>query len=356
MKKILIIISGIFIPLFGLMAQSSDVTSSYVSTAVPFLTITPDSRAAGMGEVGVATSADVNSIHWNASKYVFIDKKMGLSGSYTPWLKDVAEGINLAYFSGYYKFANNQSISASFRYFSLGEIDKIDKSGRSLSKASPNEYALDFAYSRKLSESFSMAVAFRYIQSNIIEGDNANSIAADVSCFYTKALKDANIAFGANISNIGSKVTYSNADYYLPTNLKLGTSYTRFFDEDSKLSLSVDVNKLLVDGGDKSGFIKNGVISLGGGSNKDVISSMISSLSDFSAITYSIGTEYSYDDILFLRLGYFYESADAGNRNYMTTGLGINYSNIAFDLAYLISTDSTNPLKNTIRFTIGYNL
>jgi len=356
MKKIVILVSCILIPLFSVMAQSSDITSSYVSTAVPFLTITPDSRAAGMGEVGVATKADVNSIHWNASKYAFIDKRIGFSASYTPWLKDVAEGINLAYFSGYYKFANNQAVSASFRYFSLGDIDRIDKTGRALSKASPNEYAFDFAYSRKLSESFSMAVAFRYIQSNIIEGDNASSVAADVSCFYTKEFLNANLAFGANISNIGSKITYSNADYYLPTNLKLGTSYTRSIDDESKISLSLDVNKLLVKGGDKSGFIKNGVISIGGSSNDDVISSMMSSLSDFSAITYSIGTEYSYDEILFLRFGYFYESANAGNRNYMTTGLGINYSSIDFDLAYLISTDSTNPLKNTIRFTVGYNL
>lgn len=326
-----------------------------MSTAVQFLTITPDSRAAGMGDVGVASSADINSGHWNTSKYAFINKQAGLSVSYTPWLKEITTGMSVGYVSGFYKLAENQTISSSFRFFNLGDIDVVDITGKDLKTTTANEFALDLGYSRKLSENFSMGVAFRYIQSDIIEGETARSIAADISCFYTKVINNGNIAFGANISNIGSKISYANKAYYIPTNLKLGTSYTRIISSDSKISLSLDINKLLVDGGESVNETTNkGIISIGRESNKDVLASMISSFSDFSSITYSLGTEYMYQDIFALRLGYFYEKKDAGNRNYFTTGMGINFNNICLDLAYLIATESNNPLKNTLRFTLGY--
>jgi len=355
MKKILLGITCLLTGLFSSYGQTSTTGSSYVSTAVPFLSITPDSRAAGMGDVGVATSADINSIHWNLSKTVFAKRNGGVSVSYTPWLKEIATGMSLGYFSGYYKLGDKQAISASFRFFNLGDVDIIDANGAMLKTSTPNEFSFDLGYSRKLSENFSMGVAFRYIQSNIIEGQSGSSVAADISAFYTKPLDNGNIAFGANISNIGSKMSYSNNSYYLPTNLKIGTSYTRELSPKSKLSISLDVNKLLVDGGEAaSGQAKKGVVVIGNASNDDVIASMISSLGDLSSVTYSLGTEYGFQDQFFARLGYFYESEDAGNRNYLTTGLGMNYSNIDFDLAYLITTDANNPLKNTLRFTIGY--
>lgn len=354
MKKIILTLSCLCLFIFCSYSQSNT-SSSYVSTAVPFLNITPDSRAAGIGDIGVATSADINSMHCNASKYAFIDKNAGVSLSYTPWLNDVSKGMSLGYFSAFYKLGNMQTISGSFRYFNLGDIDMIDANGTGLKKSSPNEFALDFAYSRKLSTTFSMGVAFRYIQSNILEGQSASSIAADVSCFYTKVLENGNIAFGANISNIGSKITYNSSDYYIPTNLKLGTTYTRNLSSEMGLSLSLDINKLLVDAGENinKGSIP-GVISIGNSSNKDVLSSMISSFSDFSSITYSFGAEFSFRKMFDVRLGYFYESKDAGNRNYFTTGLGVKYNHFNFDIAYLIVTESTNPLKNTLRFTVGY--
>lgn len=356
MKKIIVVVSFIFLAILSTMGQTSSTGSSYISTAVPFLTITPDSRAAGMGDVGAATSADINSIHWNASKSVFAKKKSGLSLSYTPWLKEIAAGMSLGYFSAYHKIDNIQAISGSFRYFNLGEIEYITNSNDPVRTVNPSELAIDLAYSRKLAENFSMGVAFRYIRSSIIEDRTASSIAADVSCFYTKILEGGNIAFGVNISNIGSKITYSDDSYFIPTNFKLGTTYTKNLSTDIKLALSLDLNKLLVDAGDMSSTTaQKGVIMLGNKSNEDVLSSMITSVGQFSSITYSFGTECTFQDMLNLRLGYFYENKDAGDRNYLTTGLGVIYKDIAFDLAYLISTNTNNPLKNTLRFTIGYN-
>jgi hypothetical protein len=338
---------------FSSKAQSTN-GSNYISTAVPFLTISPDSRASGMGDVGVATSPDINSMHWNLSKLAFLEKKAGVSVSYTPWLKEIAEGMSLSYISGFYALSDNQVLSGSLRYFNLGDVDIVDANGSSLRTSTPNEFAIDIGYTRRLQENFSMAVAFRYIRSNIIDNHSGSSVAVDISAFYTKAIDKDNIAFGLNISNIGSKMSYGSKTYYLPTNLKIGTSYTKNISKDSDISFSFDINKLLVDAGDETAGSNNGVISIGNESNKSLVSSIVSSFSDYSSLTYSFGTEYLLQKKFAVRLGYFTESKDAGNRNYITTGLGVNYNKIDFDIAYLVAMDSNNPLRNTLRFTLGY--
>lgn len=330
--------------------------SNYISTAVPFLTISPDSRSAGMGDVGVATSADINSIHWNIAKLAFIKDIGGISFSYTPWLRELTKDMYLGYLSTYYKISNNQVLSSSFRYFNLGNVDIVNTSGERLKTANPNEFALDFGYSRTLGKSFSMGVVFRYICSDIIDGKIGNSLAADIGCYYFKNLSDSKLAFGLNISNIGSRISYAEKNYYIPTNLRIGTSYTTILSSSFELSISFDINKLLVSRGETTRYEeKLGVFLIGNESNDDILTSMISSFSDYSAITYSFGVESVLMRNIFLRLGYFYENADSGNRNYVTTGIGIKYKKMNFDFAYLIATESNNPLKNTVRLSLSYS-
>jgi len=356
MKKIIVVI--VFVACgVSLFAQTSTVGSSYVSTAVPFLTISPDSRAAGMGDVGVATSPDANSQHWNVSKYAFIDRKMGFSFAYTPWLKEVADKVSLGYVSGYYKFDKLQTVSASIRYFSLGEVKLVDINNQNAQLFTPNEFAIDFGYSRLLADELSVGVAFRYIRSNLFDGADGNSFSADISCFYTKDLERDIISFGLVVSNIGSKMRYIDGGdaYFLPANLRFGSTYTFNLNKDSKLSASLDINKLLVKGGERVDNVSNGDIVVGGvRSENSVFKSLFSSISDFANITYSFGAEYLYREQFAVRTGYFFEQEDAGNRKYFTVGVGANYHDINFDLAYLIPTTENNPLKNTMRFSVGY--
>lgn len=359
MKKYLLGLLVFFSVINSVQAQTSTVGSSYISTAVPFLTITPDSRAAGMGDVGVATTPDANSQHWNTSKYVFIEKQVGFSASYTPWLKEITDNMNLGYISGYYKISDLHVISSSIRYFSLGEITLVDENNQNSNLFTPNEFAIDLGYSRKLTDELSLGVTFRYIRSNLFKESSGNSFAVDISCFYNKQIQDDNLGFGLVISNVGSKMSYFEGEksYFLPANLRLGTSYLRRFSDVSKLSVSIDFNKILVEGGKKiSNNNTSGTIYVGGvQSNENVLGSLVSSLDNFDNITYSLGFEYIYNDQIAIRTGYFSEKEVAGNRKYITTGFGLNYKDINFDLAYLIPRTSNNPLKNTIRFSVGYS-
>ena len=254
----------IFLVIMGLEADSQSLTNGQeirynpISTAVPFLTINPDSRHGAMGDVGAATLPDANSQYLNPSKYAFAEGNWGFSGSYTPWLRKLVSDINLAYLAGYYRIDNNQVIGSSLRYFSLGNILLTDQNGTNMANVKPNEFALDFSYSRKLSEYLSGGIALRYIRSDLSGGISqqtyspGNAFATDVSFFYNKTWKGTDqtkgIAVGINLSNIGSKISYNEGQTkeFLPANMRLGATFTNEFDEMNSLSVSLDLNKLLV--------------------------------------------------------------------------------------------------------------
>jgi hypothetical protein len=336
-----------------------------ITIAVPFLTIAPDSRSAGIGDAGAASSPDANSNHWNASKLPFSDKNMGFAVSYTPWLHQLVKDINLAYLSGFYKIDKNQAISASLLYFSLGSIEFTNESGGSIGTYTPNELAVDAAYSRKLSDNFSGGFALRYIRSDLNQGISSTAgseaphagqaVAADISAYYQNDVTIANyktkLAFGLNISNTGNKD-------FLPTNLRLGVSDKLELDKYNSIALIIDFNKLLVptpNPHDSTDAQKR--------SDMSVPSAIFGSFSDapggfkeeIKEITYSGGLEYWYDNQFALRAGYFHESATKGNRQYATVGLGLRFNVFGLDAAYLIPANSQNsPLQNTFRFTLSF--
>lgn len=360
-----------------------------ITTAVPFLLITPDSRAGAMGDAGVAMSADANSIHWNPAKLAFVDKEMGFAVSYAPWLRQLVPDINLSYLSGFKRLDDMSTIAASLRYFSLGDITFTDNVGNTIGQFRPNEFALDVAYGRKLADHFSGGIALRYIYSNLTGGISANgtattagnSVAVDVSGFYNNQDmeilgKDGGFAAGINISNIGAKMSYTeNAQKdFIPINMRIGQSTTIRFDDYNSLSFLLDFNKLLVptppqylrdsatgalvydSNGDK-------IISKGRNPNVSVASGMFGSFSDapdgfkeeLREFNISAGMEYWYNKLLALRMGYFNEHITKGNRKYLTFGAGLRLSVFGLDIAYLVATTQQNPLANTIRFTLSFN-
>ncbi len=353
-----------------------------ITTAVPFLIISPDARAGGMGDAGAASSADANSIHWNASKLAFVDKKMGFAVSYTPWLRKLVPDINLAYVSFYTKLKGEQTIGASLRYFSLGNITFTDNTGNEIGQFNPAEYAFDLAYARKLSENFSGAIALRYIHSNLTGGilveNNAtkagNSVAADISATYMNTDmkvggKDATFAFGLNISNIGAKISYTETGVkdFIPINLRLGPSLTLKLNDYNELTFLVDFNKLLVptppiyaDSMDSNGdqlilFGKNPDVSVPSGIFNSFSDAPDGGSEELKEVNIAGGMEYWYDKQFAFRAGYFYEHADKGNRKYFTLGAGLKYNVFGLDFAYLIPTDQRNPLENTLRFTLLFD-
>jgi hypothetical protein len=359
--------------------SGQEVRYNPISTAVPFLTITPDSRHGGMGNVGVATSPDANSQYLNPSKYAFAEEKFGFSLSYTPWLREYVKDINLAYLAGYYKIDNEQVIGSSLRYFSMGNILLNDQNGTGLAYVNPNEFAFDFSYSRKLSDYLSGGVAFRYIHSDISGGigaesySPANAFAADVSFYYNKRWEGnpqkKTLAVGINFSNIGSKISYDDGltKEFLPANLKLGSTFTNEFDDVNSLSISLDLNKLLVPTPNKSIVYDNNgsiVVLPNYSSNESVIDALFSSFSDapggfkeeMQEITFSAGFEYWYNHQFALRAGYFNEAQNKGNRKFYTAGAGVKLKVASIDFSYLIPVSRTSPLANTIRFTILFDV
>ncbi len=346
-----------------------------ITTAVPFLIIAPDARAGAMGDVGVASSPDANSIHWNASKLAFAEKNFGLSISYTPWLRALVPDINLAYLSGFKKIDENQTIAASLLYFSLGDITFTDQNGNVIGQFKPNEFAIDFAYARKLGENLSGGLALRYIYSNLTGGVDVlgaasragNSIAADLSAYYEKPVelggKDAKMSYGLNISNIGTKISYTetgNKDF-IPINMRLGGGLKMNLDEYNELSFLLDFNKLLVPTPPIRDSI--GDVVLGKDNDVSVVSGMLASFGDapggskeeLREVSVSVGFEYWYDKQFAVRAGYFYEHPTKGNRKYFTVGAGLRYKVFGLDFAYLIPTEQRNPLENTLRFSLLFD-
>lgn len=347
-----------------------------ITTAVPFLMIAPDARAGAMGDAGVSSLPDVYSMHWNPAKYAFIEEDMGFGISYSPWLKNLVDDINLYNVSFFKRIDDQQVIAASLVYFSLGDITFTDQNNQSLGTFRPNEFSLDVAYARKLSENFSASVAARFIYSDLTQGrfvagnqtNAGTSIAADVSIFYRKEIQfsrlDGLFAFGVNISNIGSKISYSSSGQknFLPTNLRFGPSLTLEIDRFNTIAFMIDFNKLLVPTPPIYG--DNGTTIIDGKDpNVSVISGIFQSFFDapggfseeLKEFTYSIGTEYWYDKQFAIRAGYFHESQMKGNRKYFTVGFGLKYNVFGLDVAYLIPTEQQNPLENTLRFSLLFN-
>ncbi len=352
-----------------------------ITTAVPFLGISPEARAGGMGDIGVSTSADVNSIHWNPAKLAFNEKKSGFAVSYTPWLKALVNDMFIAYVSGYSKLKGKQAIGGSLRYFSLGNITFTDNNGNTIRDFKPNEFALDIAYSRKLSDNFSGGMALRYIHSNLtggtaVEGTDSkagNSVAADVSGFYEKEVEiggmDALVTAGVNISNIGSKISYTETGTknFIPTNLRIGPGLKLKLNEYNDLSFGLDFNKLLVPTPpiytQDSTNSSNSVILFGKDPDVGIAEGIFQSFSDapggakeeLREVNIGFGMEYWYDKQFAFRAGYFFEDKTKGNRKYFTLGAGLRYNVFGLDLAYLIPTDQRNPLENTLHFTLTFD-
>lgn len=372
-----------------------------ITTAVPFLTIAPDSRAGAMGDAGVSTTPDLNSQHHNPSKYSFMKKDFGISISYTPWLRKLVNDINLAYLTGYKKIGGGQTLSGSLRYFSLGDITFTDQVGNVTGQHRPNEFALDFGYSRLLGENFSGSVALRYINSNLTGGYSGSgpqtkagqAFSSDISAFYNKSVvvnkKKGVISTGINISNIGSKLSYTEnaVKDFLPCMLRLGTSYKMELDDYNSLLGVIELNKLLVPTPpvyyNVNEVLPNGDtvrvplthIKYGKDPLVSVPTGIFQSFWDapgvaadpanpddrsvgkeeWREINWNIGLEYWYAKQFALRAGYFHEDATKGNRKFFTVGMGLRLKVFSLDFSYLIPTQQRNPLENTLRFTLTFD-
>ena len=383
MKKSIIILVALFSTI-NVLAQndpSYDELSgglNTITTAVPFLMISPDSRSGAMGDIGVATTPDANSMHWNPAKYAFVDDDMGFAVSYVPWLRAIVPDINLSYLAGYRRLNNNEAIAMELRYFSLGDITFTDVIGTTIGQYKPSEFALGTAYSRKLSSYFSLAISGRYIYSNLTGGQLAGgiqtvagkSIAADVAGYFQSPMRigkqDVDLAIGCNVSNIGNKISYTETAVrdFIPINLRFGTSVGTAFDDYNKMSLAFDINKLLVPTPPE---YNNGEIVSGMDPDVSVVNGIFQSFWDapgglkeeFREVNYSLGTEYWYADQFAIRAGYFFEHNTKGGRKFFTFGSGVKYNVFALDFSYLINAsraiNGNNPLANTMRFTLVFD-
>lgn len=358
-----------------------------VETGVTSLGIAPDARGASMGDLGAATEPDANSQYWNPSKYAFAYSQAAVSLNYTPWLRKLVNDIFLADLSGYYKIGSNdnQAISASLRYFSLGEVTTSQQEGVVGETLSPYEMSVDVGYSRKLSEKFSMGVVFRYIYSALgfsesyagDQNNGASAFAADISGYYTTypiiGRNECQWSWGWNISNIGTKISYDGGENpaFLPTNLRLGTMFMFPLADYHTLAFAVDVNKLLVptkprrsDYDDGIGGEEQYVNDLEDWRNMSPISGIFNSFSDapggakeeLQEINFSIGAEYAYNNQFFLRAGYYYENANKGNRKYFSLGAGFSLNVVRLDASYMLATAQTSPLDQTLRFSLTFDM
>lgn len=357
-------------------AQDKQNMFNPVNTSVTSLAIAPDARAGAMGDVGAATEADVNSQYWNPAKYPFNIARAGLGVSYTPWLRKLVNDINLANLTGFYRIGDYSAVQASLRFFSLGDVYI---SGMDDMTINPYEFAFDVGYSRMLSECFSMAVNMRFIYSDIkydytAESSAGKAFAADIAMYrlgyFMMGNRECSFAWGINISNIGSKISFGGDDNseFIPTNLRLGINLTVPFNEYNKLSIAADANKLLVptypkqeedeSDNDYTDRVQKDYYDI------SPIAGIFKSFGDapngfkeeMEEIQWSVGCEYTYNDRFMLRGGYHHEAANKGNRKYFTVGAGFHMSVFTIDAGYVFSTSSTNPLDQTMRFSLGFDL
>jgi hypothetical protein len=385
MKKIslnLIALSIFTVGSLNSYAQTQAQKINVVTTAVPFLRISPDARSGGMGDVGIATSPDANSAFFNRAKLPFATSKSAISVSYTPWLKGLGlSDVYLASLSGYYQLDETQAISSSLRYFSLGNIQFTDASGNDLNSYRPREFGFDVGYSRKLSDKLGLGIALRYINSSLASGTfngqsykAGSSVAGDISIFSDGTGGDENaggFSWGVALHNLGSKISYTNdatQKDYIPANLGIGLAYTKVFDETSKATFGLDINKLLVPTPPAlTGNTSTDSAAIAKYRSKGVLSSWFSSFGDapggggeeLREIQVSLGAEYMYNNQFAFRAGYFYEAPTKGNRQYFTLGAGLNYNMFGLNFSYLVPSGggvNRNPLANTVRFSLIFNL
>lgn len=373
MRNRLIAITFIFLSHHYILKAQDSI--NVVTTAVPMLRISPDARAGGMGDLGIATTPDANASFWNQAKIPFAEKPSAIGLTYTPWLRDL--GLNDVYIvtaAGYHQFADRQAVSASLRYFNLGTIQFTDFAGNDLQAFRPREWSLDAGYSRALSDKLGVGVALRFIYSNLANG-NTNGVtykpgtaaAGDLSLYYNGVNEAGKgITAGLVMSNLGSKISYTNdarGRDYIPANLGLGFMYHAVLDETSKLSFGVDLNKLMVPTPPTSRTPE----ALDAYRNKSVFGSWFSSFGDapggigeeLKEFQISTGLEYNYNNMFLARAGYFHEARTKGNRRFFSAGVGINYNKLGFNFSYLVPTGqgiNRNPLSNTTRFSIIFDL
>lgn len=381
--SVLVLLLGVFLSMASVKAEDDKNKFSPINTAVPALSIAPDARGGAMGDNGVATTPDVNSQYWNPAKYAFQYSKAGVSLSYTPWLRKLVNDVALANLSGYYKIGDSdmQAIGGSLRYFSLGEITEKDEgSNQIINTMSPYEMAVDVSYSRKLSEFYSMGVALRYIRSDFgvsadAEPQAGNAFAADISGYLEKYVMLGNSeclwSFGFNVSNIGTKISYDGGttNKFLPTTLKIGTGLLFPIDDYNRIGAYVDLSKYLVPSlpmnegttDEEKESYRQKVVDY---NTMSPITGMFRSFSDapggfkgeLEEIMASIGLEYSYNEQFFIRGGYYYENPNKGNRQYFSVGAGFRMSVFQLDAAYLVSTVQSNPLDQTLRFSLSFDM
>lgn len=373
-KKITTGLAVIFCLAGSVNAQTDSI--NIVSTAVPFLRISPDPRAGGMGDLAIATTPDANAPFWNLAKVPFAKKRSGLALNYTPWLKDLGlNDVYLASLAGYYKLDDQQAISTSLRFFSLGNIQLTDYSGNILNTVKPSEFSIDAGYSRVLNEKLSIGVALRYINSRLVVGDvgtgvvykAGTAVAGDVSLFYKGTNQEGEgLTWGIAISNLGSKIGYTNDSRnkdYIPANLGVGATYTMAINESNKVTFGLDINKLLVPAAPlATGNYSTDSAALINYHSTSVVSSWMKSFNDgtnqLKDLQASLGAEYGYNDQFFVRAGYFYENKDRGNRKFFSVGAGFNIDQFNINFSYLVPSGSgvnRNPLSNTLRFGIVFN-
>ncbi|MBR0073951.1 MAG: type IX secretion system outer membrane channel protein PorV [Bacteroidales bacterium] len=364
-------------------AQNKEVGGkNYISTAMPIIMVSPDATSSGMGDVGAASTPDANSQHWNNAKLAFVEDRGGFAMTYTPWLRKLGVGdMNLLYLGGYYSVNNRSTIGGSVTYYSVGDVDFTSEEGMDLGTYKPNEFAIDLSYSMKLTDVVSLGATGRYLRSDLTQGQDVgttsthagNAIAADIGVYYQNKLSvspsmPGELALGAFISNLGSKISYSDDDNekdFLPANLRLGGRYTLNVDEFNQFSLLLDLNKLLVP--TPPIYNEDGEIIAGKNDRAEDISVMQGVFQSFydapngfkeelQEVQLSVGAEYWYNKIFAVRAGYFFEHKNKGGRQYITFGGGIRYNMFTFDLSYLLALSKTqNPLANTVRISLGMN-
>ena len=383
-RKVLPLFLFTFLPL-TISAQDSKSQFRPIDHAVISQTIAPDARSAGMGDIGAATDPDVNSQYWNPAKYPFCISKAGVSLNYTPWLRQLVNDIDLAYLSGYYRIGDYAAISGSLRYFSLGEV-YTDYENENAMTVKPYEMSLDVGASLMLSENFSIAAALRWLYSDLRydyteDASPASAFAADLACYYQNYLnigpRECQLGLGMNISNVGSKITYFGDDrsQFLPANLRLGASLMIPVDEYNRFTIAADANKLLVPmaptedmwkADDPDGTKYGSLEAYAQEKYNDLssISGIFKSFSDapggfkeeLEEIQWSVGAEYVYHDQFSLRAGYHHESENKGNRTYFTVGGGFRMNVFSLDVGYVIATAKSNPLDQTLRFTLSFDM
>lgn len=383
MKKILISFAAIACALSMHAAGTVDDTMNPLITSMPSLSIAPDARAAGMGDVGVSTDADFNAQFWNPAKYAYMYTNGGITANYTPWLRKLVNDIDLAYLAGFYNFGDLAGgIGASFTYFSLGDVALMDGSGQKIQDVRPNEWALDISYFRKLHEYVSMSVAVRFMYSDLNNGANndnmrpAKTAAADIGLYYRQPLDlpmgTSHLSVGFTIKNLGGKMTYDNVTYnFIPASMNLGINYELPFDKYNSLTFNIETNKMLVPSrksrftegfnpADESTWqmseIAYSALNPARGWFQSFADAPGGAKEEFAEVRWGAGLEYTYNKQFFARAGYSYENYYKGNRNYLTFGAGFHLSIVTLDVSYCVGLAATNPLDQTMRFTLGFDL